>query len=134
MKRLPTLAPLSVVISAGAAAAGTVSYTGNWLVTVSHGTYFNGTACLVLKDDGSLGWPHSGSATLPDDNLNYGTFKIIDGLLVATIEAPGDTGQNAGIVFTGRANNGSIGKGVYEEVYGGEDFDSGKAVFAANGC
>lgn len=30
-------------------------------------------------------------------------------------------------------NNGSIGKGVFEQVYGGEDFDSGKLVFGMKG-
>lgn len=120
--------------------AGTVpSYTGNWPVTVSQSRWANGTYCLTLTDNGTFGWPHSGEASLSGakvgGTLPYGTFQVINGLLVATIQSSGDSGQNAGIVFTGPGSNGTIHKGVYEEVYGGEELDSGVAVFGAvGGC
>ncbi|HMF27374.1 MAG TPA: hypothetical protein VKE42_01295, partial [Candidatus Cybelea sp.] len=91
----------------------------------------NGTSCLTLTDDGSNGWKHSGSASL-GGSLSFGTFQVINHTLVATIEASG-YGQNAGLVFIGSANHGNIGKGVFEDVYGGEDFDSGALTFGMKG-
>jgi len=135
MKVLPAFAAaLSLVFSAGAAPAA--SYSGNWLVTVSHAIRSNGTYCLTLTDDGSLGWPHSGEASLTSQvsgNLPYGTFQVIDHFLVATFEQEGGEGQNAGLVFTAPAKNGTVGKGVYEQVYGGEESDSGDAAFGKKG-
>lgn len=133
-KFLTLFAGLAAALLAGAPTAHAASYTARWLATVTNSTFSNGTYCLVVKDDGSYGWPHSGSATLPDQGLTFGTFQVINSLFVATVEAPGGSGQNAGIVFMGRAQAGNIGNGVYEEVYGGEDFDSGKAGFVKNGC
>jgi hypothetical protein len=101
---------------------------------VSRSQYSNGTFCLTLKDDGSLGWPHSGPASLVTGSHKYpyGTFQLISGILVATIQAPG-YGQNAGIVFIAPASRGNIGKGTYDEVYGGEAFDTGALVFGTKG-
>ncbi len=114
------------------------SYSGNWPVTLTQAPHGNGTYCLTLTDNGAFGWPHSGEASLSGGKLDgtlYGTFQLIDGLLVVTIEAPGATGQNAGLVFIGHASSGHIGKGVYDEVYGGEEFDSGVLAFGVkNGC
>jgi len=107
------------------------NYTGRWPVTVTRSHHSNGTSCLTLTDDGSGGWPHSGSASL-GGSLSFGTFQVINHTLVATIEASG-YGQNAGLVFIGSANHGNIGKGVFEDVYGGEDFDSGALTFGMKG-
>jgi hypothetical protein len=121
-----------------AAPAGAVSpsYTGNWPVTITRSHHSNVSGCLTLTDGGSFGWRHSGygSLVLGGTKYTFGTFQVINGTLVATIEAHG-YGQNAGLVFIGSANHGSIGKGVYESVYGGEDFDSGALTFGMkNGC
>ena len=110
------------------------SYTGNWPVTVSHSQRSNGTFCLTLKDDGSQGSRHSGEASLVigGSKFPYGTFQVLDRDLVATIQAQG-YGQNAGLVFIGGASHGNIGKGVYDEVYGGEAFDEGALAFGMKG-
>ena len=62
----------------------------------------------------------------------YGTFQIFDRTLVATIQSQG-YGQNAGLVFIGSASRGSIGKGVFDDVYGGEAFDEGALAFGTKG-
>jgi hypothetical protein len=120
-------------------AAMAQSYSGNYPLTVTQSHHANGTYCLTLTDNGILGWPHSGGASLTGEKvggtLPNGTFQVIGRLLVATIVQPGGTGQNAGLVFTAPASDGDIvGKGVYEQVYGGE-FDSGVLAFGVkNGC
>jgi hypothetical protein len=118
-------------------AAMAQSYSGNYPLTVTQSHRANGTYCLTLTDDGSLGFPHSGEASLSGEkvggNLPYGTFQLIGQILVVTIDQPGDSGQNAGLVFTAPARNGNVGKGVYEQVYGGEEFDSGVLAFGIRG-
>ena len=127
----------TVAITVSAVPAMASGYTGNWPVTITHSKGSDGTDCLTLTDGGSLGWRHSGYAALRLGNgskLPYGTFQVINGLLVVTVEAQG-YGQNAGLVFIGQASRGSIGKGTYDEVYGGEEFDSGALSFGKrNGC
>jgi hypothetical protein len=105
-------------------------YTGSWPVTVSHSQHSNGTYCLTLTEYGSNG----GSATLVigTQKFPYGTFQIFDRTLVATIQSQG-YGQNAGLVFIGSASRGSIGKGVFDDVYGGEAFDEGALAFGTKG-
>jgi hypothetical protein len=133
MKTLSTIAAGLILASIGTAAAGT--YGGNWPITVSHAKYGNGTYCLTVKDDGSLSFPHSGFVSLqgPGGNLPYGTFEVIGHLFTVTVEQQGDTGQNAGLVFVAHAHNGALGNGVYDQIYGGEEFDSGKAAFGPKG-
>ena len=123
----------AMVVPANAAIAR--GYSGNWPVTVSHSRGANGTGCLTLTDNGSLGWRHSGPASLTFGSINFtfGTFQLIDGELVATIQSQGGSGQNEGLVFAASAGNGNIGKGFYEGVYGGEEIDSGVLVFGAKG-
>jgi hypothetical protein len=126
---------LSAVVSASAALASGVSYSGNWPLTVTHSIRSNGAYCLTVTDDGSLGWPHSGEASLTSQvsgNLPYGTFQLIDHTIMVTMDQQGET-QNAGLVFNAPASNGNIGKGVYEQVYGGEETDSGEVVFGKKG-
>jgi hypothetical protein len=124
------LAATIAMVSPSAAMADN-GYTGNWPVTISKSHHSNGMYCLALIDNGSGGFRHSGSASL-GGSLNFGTFQVINHILVATIEAQG-YGQNAGLVFIGQANGGNIGKGFFEDVYGGEDFDSGALAFGTKG-
>jgi len=37
------------------------------------------------------------------------------------------------LVFVASAGHGNIGKGAFEDVYGGEDFDSGALAFGTKG-
>ena len=114
---------------------GAQSYSGNWPVTVTHSRGANGTGCLTLNDNGGFGWPHSGLASLTFGGVKFtfGTFQLIDRDLVATIQSQGGSGQNEGLVFAASAANGTIGKGFYEGVYGGEEIDSGILVFGVKG-
>jgi hypothetical protein len=124
-----------VVFSLTAGNVRAQSYTGNWPATVTHSKGSNGTYCLSLTDNGSLGWPHSGDVTLVEGRSTlYGTFQVIGGLITVTIESPGDY-EDAGLVFVAQASNGTIGKGVYDDVYSGEEIDSGELSFGAkNSC
>jgi hypothetical protein len=126
-------ATLAMAVSANAAIAQ--SYSGRWPMTVTHSQRSNGTFCATLTDNGSLGWPHSGPASLPGGSGGslFGTFQVIDRSIVLTFESPGGTGQNAGVLFVASADNGKIGKGVYEVVYGGQELDSGVLTFGMKG-
>jgi hypothetical protein len=133
---LAVAAALPMALLADVAAAA--SYSGNWPLTVTHSQRADGSDyCLTLSDDGLLGWPHSGGASLTGakvgGNLPYGTFQVIDHQIVVTIEQPGGTGQNAGLVYAADARNGVLGKGFYNQVYGGTEFDSGVVVFGTKG-
>lgn len=112
----------------------TASYSGNWPVTVTH-SRSNGTGCLTLTDNGSLGFRHSGPASLTFNGTQYtfGTFQLINRDLVATIQSQGGSGQNEGLVFAASASNGNIGQGFYEGVYAGEAIASGVLVFGPKG-
>jgi hypothetical protein len=129
---------LTMAVSAGAAIAPLGrSYTGNWPLTVSHSKNANGTYCLTLTDGGYLGWRHSGGASLVTfyGSKLTGTFQLIDHTLVATITQPGEGSQNAGLVFAAPdSGHGTIGRqGVYEQVYGGGEFDSGVLIVGMKG-
>jgi hypothetical protein len=100
------------------------SYSGNWPATVTHSRGANRTYCLTLTDNGQASGAGVG---------NGGTFQLIDRDLVVTIQSLGGTGQNAGLVFAASAANGTIGKGFYEVVYGGQEIDSGVLVFGPKG-
>jgi hypothetical protein len=126
---------LALVLASGTAMAGT--YTGKWPVTLTHSKYGNASYCLTLTDNGSNGWPHSGPASLSSKSgtLPYGSFQLINGILVATIQSGSDTGQNAGLVFITTAENGTLGNGTFNEVYGGDASLTGALNFGAkNGC
>jgi len=133
MKALLLLVPALIV--SGAAAAGSASYSGRWPVTVTHSQRANGAYCIALTDDGSRMFAHSGQASLTGKNTNlpYGTFQLINGLLTVTLQSQSDTGQNAGLVFSARAGQGTLGKGIFDEVYGGEELESGAVTFGARG-
>lgn len=124
---------IAIAIETGGAAVAR-TYSGSWPVTVTHSQHSNGTYCLTLTDGGSQGWPHSGLASLVigSEKYPYGTFQVINHTLIATIQAQG-YGQNAGLVFVASVSRNSIGQGVFEDVYGGEDFDSGALAFGMKG-
>jgi hypothetical protein len=131
-----SLLALALVLASGTAMAG--AYSGKYPVTLTHAMPGNGgTYCLTLVDNGSVGWPHSGQASLSSKNgtLPYGSFQLIGGFLVATIQSSSDTGDNAGLVFIAPVSNGVLGAGTFDEVYGGEEMVSAVATFGAkNGC
>lgn len=138
MRNIRTFMAMALPIVAFALTPGAAvaqSYTGNWPATVSHSTGSNGTYCLTLTDNGSNGWPHSGQATTVEDGTTlYGTFQLIGGLLTVTIQSYGSY-EDAGLVFVAPASKGTIGKGVFDDVYSGEEIDSGALAFGAkNGC
>jgi hypothetical protein len=113
---------LAAVVSASGAVASGVSSSGNWPLTVTHSIRSNGAYCLTLTDDGSHARPHSGEASLAcqvSGNLSYGTFQLIDHTIMV-MDQQGET-QNAGLAFNAPASNGNIGKGLYEQVCGGEE-------------
>jgi hypothetical protein len=68
-------------------------------VTISRTQGDNGTGCLTLAENSSNG----GSASLVFGGTKdtFGTFQVINDILVATIQSEGGTGQNAGLVFIG---------------------------------
>jgi hypothetical protein len=96
-------------------AAMAQSYTGNWRATVTQSQRSNGTYCVTLTDDGSYGFPHSGEAVLNGQNNPYGGyFSVVDGLMTVTFTYPSGEGDCCAFqVFTAHANNGKIGKGVF---------------------
>jgi hypothetical protein len=126
------VATMAMIAPASPALAGL--YSGNWPVTVTHSQHSNGTYCLTLTDNGSDGWRHSGPASLVIGGSKFpsGSFQLINRTIVATIEAQGYS-QNAGLVFIAPAGRGRIGQGVFEDVYGGGDFDSGALAFGMKG-
>jgi hypothetical protein len=132
---MKTFSAFFAMLVATNATAGDISYSGKWPVTVSHSQQANGAYCITLKDDGSRLFAHSGQASLTSagTSLPYGTFQLIDGLLTVTLQSQSDTGSNAGLVFTARAHQGALGKGVFDNVYGGEEVESGLAVFGPKG-
>jgi hypothetical protein len=136
---IAAVATIAMVVSAGAAMAHGIngstmnmvvpeshSYGGSWPVTVTHSQHSNGTYCLTLTENGSA------SLVIGSQRFPNGSFLAINHTLVATIQAQG-YGQNAGLVFIGSASRGNIGHGVFEDVYGGSDFDSGALAFGMKG-
>jgi hypothetical protein len=96
-------------------------YSGEYPVSVSRSSgpgNFDDRHCLILNDDGSLGFPHSGEATTPGAGVVFGTFYIVGHTLLVTLDQPGGTGVDDSLVFSGPAGSGSFGNGVYGQVYG----------------
>ncbi len=120
---IATVAATAMLVSAAPAMAH--GYVGSWPVTVSKSQHSNGTYCLTLGENGT--------ASVFIGNKRYsGSFLVINRKLVATITVQAYS-QNAGLVFIGSASHGNIGPGVFEDVYGGSDFDSGALAFGMNG-
>jgi hypothetical protein len=140
---IAAVATMAMVVSAGAAMAHGIndstmnmlipdsqSYTGSWPVTVSRSQHSNGTYCLTLTENGR----NAGLASLVIGSHKYplGSFLVTNHDLVATITAQAYS-QNAGLVFIGAGDRGKIGPGVFEDVYGGSNFDSGALAFGMKG-
>jgi len=108
-------AVLSVTIAAGASASQSGSYSGNWPVTAKLPRPFGNTACLRLYDNGAAGSPHSGPVNASGDMTGAltGTFQIVNGLLVVNLQSGSDTGEVVYISVIAHAENGIIGKGVF---------------------
>ena len=130
----------AIAFSAGAAMAHLINgstmdmpdsndYSGSWPVTVTRSQHSNWTGCLTLTENAS---GSSASLVIGSQKFPYGSFLVVNHTLVATITAQAYS-QNAGLVFIGSANRGNIGKGVFEDVYGGSDFDSGALAFGLKG-
>ena len=107
------------------------NYSGSWPVTITHSQFDNGTDCLTLN-----GGRNGGSASLVAGGTKYpyGSFLVLNGLLVATIVKPSGS-QNGALTFIGRASRSDIGEGVFENIEGGSSFDAGDLTFGTkNGC
>lgn len=104
------------------------SLSGNFPLILTHSQIGgNATYCLTLTDNGTLGRPHSGPASLAGVDPGGaipGTFQLIGQLLTVTIQQSSDTGQNTGLVFVVATSKGHIGTGVFDEVSGGEELNS----------
>ena len=89
---------------------------GNWPVTAKLPPQFAKTACLALIDNGSAGSPHSGPVTgsggMFGENLS-GTFQVFNNVLVVNLQSSSDTGEVVDLSFIGRAQNGKIGHGIF---------------------
>jgi hypothetical protein len=130
MKMFLTIAAtLTMAVSASPAMAQ--GYGGNWPLTVTNSQFANGTYCLTLTENGA---PHSGSASLVGGGLklNFGSFVVIDRILVVTLQKQLGS-QNGGFMLIDPAHGGTIGKGIYELVAGGSDFDMGAVVYGTKG-
>jgi hypothetical protein len=129
--RLMIGAALSAALWVGTAVAGSVSYNGNWPVTITHAQYYNGSYCLQLS--GST----SGAAELtgPLGDL-YGNFEVRGRNLIAIVPLEnGGCGCNSGEVFVLPAANDLLRDGTYAEDGDGEIDNSGEAkVGTKNGC
>lgn len=129
-----TAATLAVVVPGGPTIAhGYISapmargLSGSWPVTVTGSQRSNFTGCLTLNGSGFASLVINGSQKFP-----YGTYLVINHTFVATIQVQGYS-QNASFLFIGRAEHKAIGPGVFEDAYGGEDFDSGALTFGMKG-
>jgi hypothetical protein len=88
------------------------SYSGAWPVTVSHSQFGNGTGCLTPTQGASGG---SASLVFGNQKYPYGSFVVVDDILVVNITQP-LYGQNGALMFIAHANRGHIGQGVYENI------------------
>lgn len=129
MNKLLAMA-MAAALATSARAAAPGFYTGHWPVTVSLSQHYDGVHCLMLIDNGSFGFPHSGSALLA--GTQNGVFQIIGRTLFVSLVVPGGGQEAATYVFTAPASDGMLGKGVWGYVQG-DPTDSGKAVFGAKG-
>jgi hypothetical protein len=137
---IAAVATTAMVVSAGAAMAhgntmnmfapALHNYSGAWPVTVTRSQFSNGTFCLTLTQSGSNG----GSASLVANGKKYpyGSFLVSKDILVVTITEPLGS-QNGALLFIAHANDGDIGKGIFEDDRGGSDFDTGTLAFGMKG-
>ncbi len=141
-RTLASAAVMALACAGGAAASGfdgngstmfepaSRSYSGAWPVTVSRSQRSNGTYCLTLTQNGSDGG--SASLVVSGKKYPYGSFLVVDGILMATIIEP-LYGQNGALTFVAAAKRGNIGRGLFENIEGGSNFDAGALSFGAKG-
>lgn len=115
---------LAIAVFALAPSSATAqSYSGRWKITwdvTFPDPPFGGivyTYCMKLTDDGSIGFQHSGLATLNGSGISHlsGVFQVINGEFVATFLEGTGTGELDAQLFVGPARNGIIGSGFGEE-------------------
>ena len=138
---IAAVATMATAVSAGAAMAhingstlnmiapDSHSYSGAWPVTIMGSQFSNGTDCLTLS-----GTARGGSASLVvrSQKYPYGSFVVINDILVANITEP-LYGQNGALMFIAYANHGHVGQGVFENIEGGSNFDFGSLAFGMKG-
>ena len=140
IKKISTLMATTLPIVAFAltpCAAKAQSFSGNWPMFETQQRAGNATFCLTLTDNGTLGFPHSGPATVTGEEIPgsvSGGFEVINNVLVATFNIPGGEGEISGLVFVAQASKGDIGKGFAELVSGSEDIAGALAFGTKNGC
>ncbi|MBV8196592.1 MAG: hypothetical protein JO263_00535 [Candidatus Eremiobacteraeota bacterium] len=101
------------------------TYSGPYPVTVTGTQHGSFAGCLTLSTNGFA------TLVIGTEKFTYGTYSVVNGLFVATIQAQG-YGQNAGLLFMAPATR-ILGQGFFEEVYGGENFQSGALAFGVKG-
>jgi len=97
----------------------------------------NESFCLMLTDDGSIGRPHSGPATLESlggGGSFSGTFQVIGKMILANFEVGSDTGEVEGLVLVAPASSGKIGTTGVMGLAGGVPSSGLATVGTKNGC
>lgn len=120
-------AVVAMLLPAAPAMAHMHDYSGAWPVTITNSQRSNGTGCLTLKGSSS----GSASLTFGSQRFPYGSFIVVDNILMATITEP-LYGQNGAITFVAPAKR-SLGHGLFENIEGGSNFDFGDLAFGAKG-
>ncbi|MFY9739834.1 MAG: hypothetical protein WAK11_12415 [Candidatus Cybelea sp.] len=110
-------------------ASASQSYSGSWPVTVTGSQFSNGTYCLTLTGNGTSG---SASLVANGQRYHYGSFEVVNQMLMATIVKPSGS-QNGALTFNASANRGRIGQGIFENIEGGSSFDFGALAFGMKG-
>jgi hypothetical protein len=124
MKNVDVFAAAALAIAVFALApsrAAAQSYGGKFPITwdVTYPQQFSNTYtyCLKLTDNGSVGFPHSGPATLTSTGSPNveGVFQVINGEFVATFLEGTGNGELDTEIFVAPASKGTIGNGFGEE-------------------
>jgi hypothetical protein len=124
-------AAAAVAVAFSAAPAMANGYSGSWPVTITNSQRSDGTGCLSFKGYGRAG---QASLVFGSQKYSYGSFVVVGDLLVANITEP-LYGQNGALMFMAHASHGHIGKGAFENIEGGSNFDYGTLAFGTkNGC
>src|SRR5580698_2132900 len=132
--KILAVATISVALFADAAIANGTSYSGTYPLNITGSGVWGGFYCLTLKDNGALGWSHSGKATLEGSEviLSDGTFEVIERTLLVSIPAPGGKNGHNSLIFVAKSPHDNPGRGEFEEVYG-KAFATGTIMFGAKG-
>jgi hypothetical protein len=129
--QLVIVAAAAVAVLVSTARAMANGYTGSWPVTITHSQRSNGTGCLTLTGNAGGG---RASLVFGSQKYTYGSFVVVNGILVANITEP-LYGQNGAWMFMAHASHGHVGQGAFENIEGGSNFDYGALAFGMkNGC